>query len=119
MDEEYFRFDVIVRTARHTEWKVILNELSTVFGDAALLFELLNDGQNGFLKVQKKFKIKKELEDQSRRRYLETFDKFVILLIMILISRLMNLKQKMVQVTEPSNELLKYFAYIYKVKIQK
>ena len=38
---------------------------------------------------------------------------------MILISRLMNLKQKMDQVTGPSNELLKYFSYICKVKVQK
>ena len=35
MDNEYFRFYTEVRTALHTESKVILNELSSVFGDAA------------------------------------------------------------------------------------
>ena len=84
-----------------------------------LLSELFKDGQNGFVTVEKRFKIKKKLEDQSRRRHLKIFDKFVILLIMILMSRLMNLKQKMVYVTGLSNESLEYFAYIYEVKIQK
>ena len=35
MDKEHFRFYIKVRTALHTESKVILNELTSVFGDAA------------------------------------------------------------------------------------
>ena len=35
MDKGYFRLYIKVRTALYTESKVILNELSNVFGDAA------------------------------------------------------------------------------------
>ena len=35
MNKEYFLFYIKVRTTLYTESKVILNELSSVFGDAA------------------------------------------------------------------------------------
>ncbi len=63
MNKERFRFYIKVRTALHIQPIVIHNELYSVFGDGALLSELFKDGQNGFVKVEKKLKMKKDLAD--------------------------------------------------------
>ncbi len=63
MDQERFRFYIKVRTALYIQPIVIHNELYSIFGDEALLSELFKDGQNGFVKVEKKLKMKKDLAD--------------------------------------------------------